>query len=104
MRRGTWRPPFGSLPLPAGWRAFGAAVRAFYGLKENGNGKRPASVVVTESGLSVPINCKHDSELLVKVRQLMESANISEPEFIAVFTSGTNPGGAERLVFIGYPR
>jgi hypothetical protein len=70
--------------MPLDWKTFGAAVRAFYGLKENGNGKRLASATVAESAHSVPINGKHDSEVLVKVRQLMESAKISEPEFIAV--------------------
>ena len=70
--------------MPLDWKAFGAAVRAFYGLKENGNGKRPVSATVTDSALSVPINGKPESEALIKVRQLMNSAKISEPEFIAV--------------------
>jgi hypothetical protein len=70
--------------MPLDWKAFGAAVRAFYGLKETGNGKRPASATVTESAHLAPMNGKPESEALVKVRQLMESAKISEPEFIAV--------------------
>ena len=70
--------------MPLDWKAFGAAVRAFYGLKENSNGKRPVSATVTESALSVPIIGKPESEALIKVRHLMESAKISEPEFIAV--------------------
>jgi AAA domain len=70
--------------MPLDWKMFGAAVRAFYGLKENGNGNRPASATVTESALSVPMNGKPESETLVKVRQLMDSAKISESEFIAI--------------------
>ena len=63
---------------------FGAAIREFYGLKENGNGKQPARTTVTESAHSVPMNGKPESEVLVKVRRLMDSAKISEFEFIAV--------------------
>jgi AAA domain len=70
--------------MPLDWKMFGAAVRAFYGLKENGNGNRPASATITESALSIPMNGKPESETLVKVRQLMESAKISESELIAI--------------------
>jgi AAA domain len=66
------------------WKTFGDTIRSFYGLKEKGNGKRPASATVAESAHSVPMNGKPESEVLVKVRQLMNSAKISESEFLAV--------------------
>jgi hypothetical protein len=77
--------------MPLDWKVFGAAIRAFYGLKENGDGKRPASTTATESALSVPINGEPESEALVKVRQLMESAKISEPELVAILRTAQIP-------------
>jgi hypothetical protein len=73
------------------WKTFGDAIRSFYGLKENGNGKLPASATVEESTLSVPTHGKPESKALVKVRQLMESAKISEPEFLAVLQAAQIP-------------
>jgi hypothetical protein len=73
------------------WKTFGDAIRSFYGLKENGNGKLPASAMVEESTLSVPTHGKPESKALVKVRQLMESAKISEPEFLAVLQAAQIP-------------
>lgn len=64
--------------MPLDWKAFGAAIRAFYGLKEAGNGT-PA-VVPAAAPVVANDQTKSESEALVKVRQLMESAEISEPE------------------------
>jgi hypothetical protein len=73
--------------MPLDWKAFGEAIRAFYGLKENGNGK-PA---VAETALPAATNGKLESESLVKVRQLMEAARITEVELIAVLQAAQIP-------------
>ena len=65
--------------LPLDWKVFGDAIRAFYGLKEGGNGKQAVAAPVTANGQT-----RIESEALVKVRQLMELGKISEPELIAV--------------------
>jgi AAA domain len=68
--------------MPLDWKTFGDAIRTFYGLKENG--KPAASAIVTEPAVAVAINGNSESESLIKVRQLMELAKITEPEFISV--------------------
>jgi hypothetical protein len=67
--------------MPLDWKTFGDAIRAFYGLKEKtGAAKiespKPEPGIVTEL-VSEP-------ESLVKVRRLLDSARISEPEFIEI--------------------
>jgi hypothetical protein len=69
--------------MPLDWRAFGAAVRAFYGLKESGNGKsanaEPAAAVTTES------------KALTEVRQLLKASRITDAEMLDVLRTAQLP-------------
>jgi hypothetical protein len=64
--------------MPLDWKTLGDAIKAFYGIKENGssNGKRGR-----EQTLEQPVNT---SEALVQIRKMLEFAKLSEAEVIAV--------------------
>jgi hypothetical protein len=60
------------------WKSFGDAIRAFYGIKENGNGNaKPAQEPAPEQ--PVP-----QSEALTKIRNMLEVVKMSESDIIAV--------------------
>jgi hypothetical protein len=66
--------------LPLDWKTFGDAIRAFYGLKDKGNGvakgeEQPARKDAPES---------LQSPLLAKVRERLEQSRISESEFLNI--------------------
>ena len=64
--------------MPLDWKTFGDAIRTFYGIKENGNGKaKPAEAQTPEPPLS-------SSEALVRIRKMLEFVKMSETEMIAV--------------------
>jgi AAA domain len=69
--------------MPLDWKAFGDAIRAFYGLKENGHAKpantEPAAAVTTES------------KALTEVRQLLEASSITEAEMLDVLRTAQLP-------------
>ena len=66
--------------MPLDWKAFGDAIRAFYGLTGKGNsaakGKEQPATKDTLESLQSP--------LLAKVRERLEQSKISEPEFLAI--------------------
>ena len=66
--------------LPLDWKVFGDAIRAFYGLKDKGNGAAKGEVAAAEKG------AQNGSEnpLLAKVRARLEESKISEPEFLEI--------------------
>jgi hypothetical protein len=70
--------------MPLDWKAFGAAVRAFYGLKENGNSKsantEPAAAVTTS-----------ESKALTEVRQLLKASRITDAEMLDVLRAAQLP-------------
>jgi hypothetical protein len=72
--------------MPLDWKTFGDAIRAFYGIKENSNGKaeqaaeQPSEQPVPQSS-EQPLP---QSEALVKIRKMLELVKMSEAEIIAV--------------------
>ena len=70
--------------MPLDWKTFGAAVRAFYGLKENGNGKsanaEPAAAVT-----------QPESKALTEVRKLLKASRITEAEMLGVLRAAQLP-------------
>lgn len=72
--------------MPLDWRAFGDAIRMFYGLNGNGKPEKTENPVAPTATNGTP-----ESELLSKVRQLMEKAKITEAEFIAVLQAAQIP-------------
>jgi AAA domain len=77
-----------SLPflMPLDWKTFGDAIRAFYGIKENNNGKaeqatKQASEHLVAQSSEQPVP---QSEALTKIRKMLEFAKMSEAEMIAV--------------------
>jgi AAA domain-containing protein len=64
--------------MPLDWKSFGDAIRAFYGIKENGSGNaKPAQELATKQPLP-------QSEALAKIKKMLEFAKMSEAEIIAV--------------------
>lgn len=68
--------------MPLDWKTFGDAIRAFYGIKEKGNGVAKVQPPQQEP-VTAPKSVS-ESEPLTKVRQMLERAGISEREFIEI--------------------
>jgi len=67
--------------MPLDWKTFGDAIRAFYGIKENGSGNaRPAQEPAPEQPLP-------QSEALAKIRKMLELVKMSEAQMIAVLNA-----------------
>jgi hypothetical protein len=62
--------------MPLDWKTFGEAIRAFYGLEKNGNGKTPPA--------EDPAPIVGSKEALFQIRKMLEIARMSETEVIAV--------------------
>jgi hypothetical protein len=62
------------------WKTFGDAIRAFYGLKDKGNGAANGEVALAEKG----VQNSSENPLLAKVRTRLEESKISEPEFLEI--------------------
>jgi hypothetical protein len=60
------------------WKSFGDAIRAFYGIKENGNGNAKPRQEQTQEQPVDP------SEALAKIRKMLELVKMSEAQMIAV--------------------
>jgi hypothetical protein len=64
--------------MPLDWKTFGDAIRAFYGIKENGSGNAKPREEQTQEQ---PVN---PSEALAKIRTMLELVKMSEAQMIAV--------------------
>jgi hypothetical protein len=64
------------------WKTFGDVIRAFYGIKENSNGKaKQSSEQLVAQAPEQPVP---QSEALTKIRKMLELVKMSEAEMIAV--------------------
>jgi AAA domain-containing protein len=63
--------------MPLDWKSFGDAIKAFYGIKENGSGNAKEA---EEQTLEQPLP---QSETLAKIKKMLEFAKMSEAEIIA---------------------
>jgi hypothetical protein len=73
--------------LPLDWKVFGDAIRAFYGLKDKGNGGAKEKSQPMEK----PAQNGQERSLLAKVRERLEQSNISEPEFLDILKAAQIP-------------
>jgi AAA domain-containing protein len=64
--------------MPLDWKSFGDAIKAFYGIKENGSGNAKGTQE------QVPEQPLPQSEALAKIKKMLEFAKMSEAEIIAV--------------------
>ena len=69
------------------WKTFGDAIRAFYGLKDKGNGMAKGEVAPVEKG----VQNGSERPLLAKVRARLEESKISEPEFLDILRAAQIP-------------
>ena len=69
------------------WKTFGDAIRAFYGLKDKGNGAANGEVALAEKG----VQNSSENPLLAKVRTRLEESKISEPEFLDILKAAQIP-------------
>jgi hypothetical protein len=67
--------------MPLDWKTFGDAIRAFYGIKENGNGKAKSALA------PAPEQPLPQSEALAKIRKMLEFVKMSEAQMIAVLNA-----------------
>jgi hypothetical protein len=73
--------------MPLSWKVFGDAIRAFYGLKDKGNGAaKGETAAATKDSQGEP-----ERPLLAKVRERLEQSKISEPEFLDILRSAQIP-------------
>jgi hypothetical protein len=73
--------------MPLDWKTFGDAIKAFYGIKDNGNDNAKEKCVQLETKPALapaPEQPLPQSEALVKIRKMLEFAKMSEAEIIAV--------------------
>jgi hypothetical protein len=73
--------------MPLDWKMFGDAIRAFYGLKDKGNGA--AKGEVAPSAKDAPQS--PENPLLAKVRKRLEENKITEPEFLNILRAAQIP-------------
>jgi len=73
--------------MPLDWKTFGKAIRAFYGLKDKGNGAPKEKSQPTEK----PAQNGQERSLLAKVRTRLEESKISEPEFLDILRAAQIP-------------
>jgi hypothetical protein len=75
--------------MPLDWKTFGDAIRAFYGIKENGssNGKQAHG--------QMPEPLINPSEALAQIRKMLEFAKMSEAEVIAVLKASQIKGARD---------
>ena len=66
--------------LPLDWKVFGDAIRAFYGLKDKGNGVTKGKAAPEEKGAQ----SGSESPSLAQVRTRLEESKISESEFLDI--------------------
>jgi hypothetical protein len=73
--------------MPLDWKTFGDAIRAFYGLKDKGNGastgEAPSAEKPAENGSENPLHAK--------VRTRLEESKISESEFLDILKAAQIP-------------
>src|SRR6516164_1606897 len=73
--------------MPLDWKTFGDAIRAFYGLKDKGNGATKGKAAPEDK----PAQNGSESPLLAKVRTRLEESKISEPEFLDILRAAQIP-------------
>src|SRR5215472_5886565 len=69
------------------WKTFGDAIRAFYGLKDKGNGAPKGDTAAAKKDAPEA----SESPLLAKVRARLEESKISEPEFLDILRAAQIP-------------
>jgi hypothetical protein len=77
--------------MPLDWKAFGDAIRSFYGLKDsngNGDGNGHAKSANAEPAAAVTTA---ESKALTEVRRLLEASRITEAEMLDVLRTAQLP-------------